>query len=105
MISMSKALAGALLLLCAHAGFSQNITGSVTGSVVDSSGASVAGAAVKLTNTGTGITQSAVSDSAGDFRFLLLPPGNYALDASNPGFKSFRRDGILVEADRSLAVP
>ena len=83
----------------------QQITGSVTGAVTDPAGASVAGATAKLTNTATGAVQNASSDQAGNFRFLLLPSGNYSLQVTADGFKSFRRDGIIVEIDRSLAVP
>src|SRR5262249_39613953 len=75
----------------------QQITGSVTGAVTDPTGAAVAGAAVKLTNAGTGAVQSTTTNSSGDFRFLLLPPGIYSLDATSNGFKSFRREGIIVE--------
>ena len=94
-----------LLAACAPFTLAQNITGSVTGSVIDSSGAVVVGAKVTLTNTGTSETQNEPSDTSGNFRFLLLPPGTYVVEVSNPGFKTFRRDGIIVEADRSLAVP
>jgi hypothetical protein len=83
----------------------QVITGSVTGSVVDTSGAVIVGAKVTLTNTGTSEALNTTSDSSGDFKFLFLPPGTYTIDASLTGFKAFRREGIIVEADRSLAVP
>src|SRR5262249_28416480 len=63
------------------------------------------GATVKLTNTGTGAMQQITTDGSGDFRFLLLPPGIYTVDVTNAGFKAFRREGIIVEAARSLAVP
>ncbi|MGH9666285.1 MAG: carboxypeptidase regulatory-like domain-containing protein, partial [Bryobacteraceae bacterium] len=81
------------------------ITGSVTGTVRDSSGAVVTQAKLQLVNSGTGIVHSAASDASGDFRFLLLPVGTYSLKASATGFKTFLRDGIIVEADRSLGVP
>ena len=108
MLSSSKVFATAsfiLLFFCTNVATPQNITGSVTGSVIDSSGAAVPGATLKLTNTGTGIVQTSEADAAGNFRFLLLQPGNYSVEATRSGFKTFRRDGILVEADRSLAVP
>src|ERR1700756_2391561 len=92
-------------LLGAGACLAQQITGSVTGAVTDPTGAAVVGAAVKLTNTQTGAVQNTTSDDSGDFRFLLLPTGNYSLQVSSSGFKSFRREGIIVEVDRSLAVP
>jgi hypothetical protein len=85
--------------------YAQQITGSITGSVVDSSGAAVVGASVKLTNTGTAFVQTTSTDTSGNFQFLLLQPGTYLIEGSSPGFKTFRRDGIIVEADRSLGVP
>src|SRR5262249_10574247 len=41
----------------------------------------------------------------GNFRFLLLPPGVYSLQVTQSGFKTFLRDGIIVEVDRSLSIP
>jgi Carboxypeptidase regulatory-like domain/TonB dependent receptor len=93
------------LLTCCFVALGQQVTGSITGSVLDSTGGSLVGASVTLTNTGTGAAQTARTDSSGNFQFLLLNPGNYVLETTNPGFKTVRRDGILVEADRSLAVP
>lgn len=93
----------ALLSVCEL--FGQQITGSVTGSVTDPAGATVSGAQVKLTNTGTGAAATTTSDASGNFQFLLLPPGNYSLQVTSAGFKSFVREGIVVEVDRSLAVP
>lgn len=83
----------------------QQVTGTITGTVTDRSGAVIAGAQLKLTNPATGLVRTAESDASGNFRFLLLPVGVYTLEASSPGFKAFRREGIVVEADRSLAVP
>jgi outer membrane receptor protein involved in Fe transport len=94
----------AMILICSPI-LAQQITGSITGTVTDPTGASVSGATVKVTNMGTGAVQSAATNSSGDFRFVLLPPGNYTLDVTTSGFKSFRRDGIIVEVDRSVAVP
>ena len=83
----------------------QQITGSITGAVSDPAGAAIEGASAKLTNTGTGLVENATTDEAGNFRFLLLPPGMYSLQVTSAGFKSFVRDGLIVEVDRSLAVP
>src|SRR4051794_33432392 len=83
----------------------QQVMGSVTGTVTDPAGAAVDGAMGKLTNVGTGAVQSATTDHEGNFRFLLLPPGLYSLNVTASGFKSVIRDGLVVELDRSLAVP
>lgn len=91
--------------MCAQFALAQQITGSITGTVTDPSGAPVAGAAVKLTSNLTGVIRNATSDNSGDFRFLLLPPGNYSLQVSITGFKTFSQEGIIVEVDRSLGIP
>src|SRR5215471_8514832 len=101
---LTFALLTEIIILSSHA-FGQRITGTVTGSMQDSTGAAVVGAVARLTNTGTGVTQTALSDNSGNFQFLLLPPGVYAFEASAQGFRTFRREGIIVEADRSLAIP
>src|SRR6478609_5730756 len=82
----------------------QSITGTVTGSVRDASGGAISGNEVRLANSGTGVVNRTNTDEAGNFRFLLVPPGNYSIEAGAPGFKTFRREGIVVEVDRSLAV-
>src|ERR1019366_6888660 len=83
----------------------QTITGSIMGTVTDPGGAVVPNMPVKLTNIGTGVVQNTTSDQNGTFRFLLLPTGTYSVAVSATGFKSFRRDGLVVEVDRSLEVP
>ncbi len=101
-MSFARLAVFAWLTLSAHA---QQVTGTVTGGVTDPSGATVSGAQVRLSNASTGILRSAQTDAAGNFRFHLLPLGTYTIEASAAGFKSFRRGGIVVEADRSLGVP
>ena len=85
--------------------FAQVTSGSVTGMVQDSSGAAVVGASLRLINNATALAQTTLSDGSGNFQFLLTPPGIYVLEATHPGFRTFRRDGVVVEADRSLAIP
>ena len=106
-VDKSRLLLIALFVAAAFSSslYGQQITGAVTGSVIDSSGASMAGVSIKLTNTGTAFALTTTTDASGNFQFLLLQPGTYLIEASIAGFKSFRRDGIIVEADRSLAVP
>lgn len=93
------------LFLGVSLSFAQQITGSVTGNVADPAGAVVGAAELRLTNTGTGAVATSASDESGDFKFLLLPPGTYSLQVTKPGFKSFVRDGIVVEVERSVAIP
>ena len=98
--------AGAVLIffLMSLSVFGQT-TGSVSGVVTDEQGAAVAGARVTIVNASVGINQMAMSNTAGDFQFLLLPPGTYTLDAQAPGFRTFRRQGVVVEGNRAQSIP
>jgi hypothetical protein len=98
-------LALLLALTQVEAVYAQVVTGTITGAVRDPSGAAVTSAPVKVSNVDTGITKEAVTDSSGNFQFQLLQPGRYRLEASASGFKMFRRDGLTLEADRTIAVP
>jgi hypothetical protein len=87
---MLKTLAGpvraytclSLWLGCALLCFAQSNSGTVHGSVVDPSGAVVAGAAVTIENPVSHYTRSAVTDSQGKFEFDNLPYNNYHLTAA-----------------------
>jgi hypothetical protein len=63
-------------------------TGDVAGTVMDSSGAVVAGAAINLVFPATSETRTATSNDTGQFRFTFLHPGAYNLSASAPGLKT-----------------
>jgi Carboxypeptidase regulatory-like domain len=53
----------------------QAVTGTILGTVRDSSGGALPGATVNLVNTGTGFNRSLVSDSGGEFTAPLIPTG------------------------------
>jgi outer membrane receptor protein involved in Fe transport len=65
----------------------QTDTGRVLGTVVDPSGAAVPGAAISITNIDTGVVNSTVSDSQGNFSVLSLVRGAYKAKAAAPGFE------------------
>jgi Carboxypeptidase regulatory-like domain len=85
-------------------------TGGVTGTVMDSSGAALAGAQVTLTNTQTGVVQTTQSTSAGSYSFGNVPVGNYTLRAAHIGFQDVLIKGIdvhiqlVLTEDAKLAV-
>lgn len=76
----------------------QTITGVVSGTVVDSSGAAVPGAAVTLIHSGTGNRNSAATGATGDFVFASVSPATYSVVVEAAGFKRFERTGIPVTA-------
>jgi hypothetical protein len=91
-----------LLLLCTPALIqAQTVTGSLSGTVRDASGAVIANAAVKLTQPATGVTRDAQTDERGDFIFSALVNGEYTLTVSAGGFKNAERRGVtLTSAER-----
>lgn len=68
----------------------------VSGTVSDRSGAVLVGASVRARNVATGITQEAVSDDQGRYRFADLPIGAYEIQASKPGFETVIRKGVTL---------
>ena len=64
------------------------VTGEISGSISDPSGAAVANAKVTLKNDATGDAQAGSSTNVGEFHFSLLRPGTYTLTALAQGFES-----------------
>jgi hypothetical protein len=81
----SLALLGALLLSQTLNG--QSTSGTVLGTVRESSGAVVQGAAVSLTNAGTNARHSTVTGETGTYQFVNLEVGSYKLSVEAPGFR------------------
>ena len=77
----------------------QTVSSSMVGTVLDPANAVVPNAAVTLTDTDTGSTRSAITDSAGVFRFTTLPPGNYQVSVQVTGFKNLVQNNIAVSAN------
>jgi hypothetical protein len=78
-----------ILLLMASIAWSQTIiTGGISGTVTDSSGATVEGASVTLKNAANGESQAQVTSASGIYQFALLKPGDYTVTVSRDGFKT-----------------
>src|SRR4051794_40553327 len=76
-------------LLLSLPAFSQTLTtGDVAGEVVDGTGAVVPNATVTLKYTDTNQTRATVTNSAGQYRFSLLTPGDYTISAQTSGLRS-----------------
>jgi Carboxypeptidase regulatory-like domain len=87
----STALCCSLLLFVTvagafHYGWSQEVTASITGTVLDQSGAAVPGATVTATSQERGQTYAAVTNESGLYRIAQLPVGSYALKVEKTGF-------------------
>src|SRR5690242_17445681 len=99
-MSLRKLAAVAAALFVSTLTQAQTFRGGISGTVVDQSGAAIAGATVKLLGSDTGFTRTAQSTAAGEFVFQDLPLGNYSLTVSQQGFQTQQIRDINVEAGR-----
>ncbi|MBV9405341.1 MAG: carboxypeptidase regulatory-like domain-containing protein, partial [Acidobacteriaceae bacterium] len=93
-------LLGALLT---GAALAQTITGAVSGTVRDQSGAVMNGVAVSVHNTATGLERETRTDSSGDFVISALPFGSYRLETTKAGFATAVAD-VTVAVDQVRTV-
>jgi hypothetical protein len=90
------AVALAFLALAVSTAFAQNTSGSLTGTVVDSSGAVVVGADVALTNEASRDVRRTKSNSDGYFVFAAVPPSTYSVSIETAGFSKYEQKGIQL---------
>src|SRR5450759_3652398 len=80
-------------------------TASLTGTVRDSTGASVANAEVAVTNTERGINRTTASNSDGEYSVPALPaPASYNLTVNAPGFKKYQATGVVLQVAQKARV-
>src|SRR5882762_7879266 len=89
--------------------FTQKITGDISGTVTDPSGAAVTGAVVNALNLGTGGKATVTTNDTGFYRMVNLPPGQYRLTVEASGFKNMERQAtvslaLVTEANFALVV-
>ena len=101
-----------LILLCAvfcsiagSVAVGQEITGTISGSVTDDSGAVVPDATVMLKSGRTGASHSTTTTGAGLFVFNNLPIGEYQLSVQKVGFTDYQLNGIQLHVDDKLNFP
>jgi hypothetical protein len=76
--------------------------GEITGQIVDSTGAVIAGATISITNVSTNATRNAVSTDAGVYTFPSLPPGTYNMRVEKAGFKTATTNQIEVQVQQTV---
>ena len=53
-------------------------------------------------NLNTDVSQTTIADGRGAYTFPVLPVGDYVLEVNQPGFQSYRRSGIVLDANDAL---
>src|SRR5580700_10875464 len=89
LVALALCCLAVVVLVCGgSATFAQEVTGSVTGTVTDASGAAVAGATITAKSVDRGISYTGVSNDSGIYRIAQLPAGNYDLRVEKTGFQT-----------------
>lgn len=73
------------------------LTGQITGTVQDATGAIVPTANITVTNESTGIRREAQTNVSGIYTVLLLQPGTYSVNVQAAGFRTVSRSGVQLE--------
>ena len=92
---------GLALIPASHA---QQTLGGITGSVTDTSGASVADTTITLVNDQTKLTRTQNANPSGIYEFVNLPIGTYTLTFTHDGFETQKIPSITVQADRTATL-
>jgi hypothetical protein len=82
----------------------QSTGGRIRGTVTDASGGAVVGVKVVLTSEATNVKREAQTSSSGEFLFLEVPIGSYAVEVNQTGFKKYVRKGVPLNLNEVLTV-
>jgi Carboxypeptidase regulatory-like domain/TonB dependent receptor-like, beta-barrel len=102
-----KTIAPCLLALALSAPgivFGQAVYGSISGNVTDSTGSSVPGAKVTITDTGKGITYNTATNESGNYTQGHLIVGIYDVRVDAPGFSPYTQKNVHVEVDAVTSI-
>ena len=91
-----------LTTLGATAVYAQTAAGTLTGLVTDPSGAVVANVTVVATHVDTDTKINGLTTQAGLYTIPQLPVGKYVVTVTQPGFKTFRRENVIIAAAQTL---
>src|SRR5579875_2850930 len=96
---------GVLLMVTTAIAVGQTISGTITGTVRDSSGAVVPDATITVTNSAQNIVVfSAKTNSTGEYTAPFVPVGTYTVSAEAPGFKKADHSNLKLNVNQNLTV-
>jgi hypothetical protein len=93
-----------LFVLIKGAIASAQIAADLKGRVLDPSGASIANAAVELTESSANLHRSTTTSSSGDCLFIHLNPGSYSVEVKATGFKTLNREGVSLFIGQTVSL-
>lgn len=91
-------------LLYGQTAFAQTITGAITGTITDPTGAVVPNTKITVTNVATNVSNSTQSNESGIYNLLFLPAGKYRVNAEATGFKSASLPPFQLEVNQTARI-
>ena len=91
-------------LILSSLAWSQQVTGTITGSVIDPAGGAVAAASVNLISEATAAVRTLPADGQGYFVFTAVTPGFYMVSLERAGFKKFQKQHIELGPGGTIAL-
>ena len=93
-----------LFILSIHSSSAQSPVGTISGIVVDPSGAAIAGAEILVVNDETRVQYPGKSNEEGIYLVSNLPPGSYRIQVSKSGFKTIIKPDITLNVQDAFAL-
>jgi hypothetical protein len=93
-----------LSLLCVAPAIAQSPNATITGLVIDPSGAVIVGSQIIVVNDATGVQYATKTNEEGIYVVPNLPPGPYRIQVSNSGFKTIIKPNIIIHVQDALAI-
>jgi len=101
---LSSLLIIGLCIFYSPSAWAQVTSGSLTGVILDPTGAVIPGAQVVLTDTNKGYNYPTASDAVGRYLITNLPPSSYSISVTAKGFRTYRQVGIAVDVGARVAI-
>jgi hypothetical protein len=102
--SSTRALLCVIALVFSVPGKAQVATGTINITVSDASGGVVPGAAITVTNNGTGLVRTGAANERGELSISYLPVGQYSIGVQTPGFKKTAIDQVVLQVDQTASI-
>jgi hypothetical protein len=103
-MTLTRVLLRIAVLVLTLCGAAWAQTGSITGTVKDSSGAAIAGASVVIASPERGITRQMATNSTGEYNESALPTGSYDITVTVAGFKKYQARGVKLDVAEKARV-
>lgn len=101
-LSVTVSMVMAFLIVCSLS--AQETRATLSGTITDKTGSAIVNATLQLTNISTGTTINAKTNNVGQYRFLYIDPGTYALNVNATGFQDYVQNGIRLNVSQGSTV-